>query len=142
MDLEEAREFVREHHRAIFCTYRRDGTAQLSPVLAAIDEHGYLEISSNEPRAKVRNLRRDPRASVLVMTEKFFERRWIQLDGPAEIVPWPDAEPGLLGHEERTGGERPADLDAWQEEQRDAQAVLIRIAIERAGPSPRPSRSA
>src|ERR1700704_152720 len=32
MDLERARDFIREHHEAIMLTYRRDGSPQLSPV--------------------------------------------------------------------------------------------------------------
>ena len=35
MDLDDARDFVRTHHRTVLATTRRDGTPQLSPVAAA-----------------------------------------------------------------------------------------------------------
>src|SRR5512132_943104 len=105
VDLEEARAFVRQHHRAILATVRADGGAQLSPVLAGIDDEGFVEISSNEGKAKVRNLERDPRATLLVMTEKFFERRWIQIDGTATVVPLPAAADALIAYEHRMAGD-------------------------------------
>jgi PPOX class probable F420-dependent enzyme len=133
MEIDDARAFVREHHRAIVCTYRRDGAAQLSPALAGVDPDGRIEISSNAPKAKVRNLLRDPRISLLVMTEKFFERRWIQVDGTAEVVPFPRALDLLLGYERRMGSE-PEDVDAYRREQEAAQAVMILVTIDRVGP--------
>ncbi len=136
MDVEQAREFIRRHHRAILATRRSDGTAQLSPVLAGIDEAGMVEISSNEGKAKVVNLRRDPRAAVLVMTEKFFERRWIQVDGTAEVIPLPEAAAALVAYERRMAppdGELPEE-DELRRRHAESGAVLIRIAIERAGP--------
>lgn len=135
MDPEQARAFIRRHHRAILATVRADGSTQLSPVLAGVDEEGRVEISSNDGKAKVRNLRRDPRAALLVMTEKFFERRWIQIDGTAEVVSLPQAADALVGYEHRIvdGGETPDD-DELRRRHAESGAVLIRITIERAGP--------
>ncbi len=133
MALDDARAFVAENHRAVLATYRRDGRPQLSPCLVGVDPEGRLEISSNEPRAKVRNLRRDPRASVLVMTDKFFEKRWIQIDGTAEVVSFPEAIEPLMGYHRRFSGEHP-DWDAFREEAERERKVMILIAIDRAGP--------
>jgi PPOX class probable F420-dependent enzyme len=135
MDAEDARGFVRRHHRAILATFRSDGTAQLSPLLAGVDDEGRIEISSNAGKAKVRNLQRDPRASLLVMTERFFERRWIQIDGAAEVVPLPAAADALVAYEHRMAGERelPSD-DELRRRHAESNAVLVRIAIERVGP--------
>lgn len=135
MDLAPVRGFIRRHHRAILATYRANGTAQLSPVLAGIDDEGRVEISSNDGRAKVANLRRDPRASLLVMTEKFFERRWIQVDGTVEVVSLPEAADALVAYEHRMaeGGDVPDD-DELRRRHAETRAVLIRISIERAGP--------
>jgi PPOX class probable F420-dependent enzyme len=135
MDVEQAREFVRRHHRAILATVRLDGGTQLSPVLAGIDDEGYVVISSNDGKAKVRNLRRDPRATLLVMTEKFFERRWIQIEGTASVIPLPDAADALVAYEHRMAGdgELPDD-DELRRRHAEARAVLVRVAIERVGP--------
>jgi PPOX class probable F420-dependent enzyme len=135
MDPDQARQFIRRHHRAVLATFRADGSAQLSPVLAGVDDEGRVEISSNGGKAKIRNLRRDPRAALLVMTEKFFEKRWIQVDGSAEVVSLPEAADALVGYEHRIadGGEI-ADDDELRRRHADSHAVLVRIAIERAGP--------
>jgi PPOX class probable F420-dependent enzyme len=135
MDVDGAREFVRRHHRAVLATYRADGTAQLSPVLAGVDKEGRVEISSNEGKAKVRNLRRDPRVALLVMTEKFFEKRWIQVDGSAEVLSLPEAAEPLIGYERRMAGEEdPPDEGDLRRRHAESRAVLIRVVIERAGP--------
>jgi len=143
VNLDQAREFVRENHRAVLATRRRDGSPQLSPCLVGVDPEGRLEISSNEGRAKVVNLRRDPRASVLVMTDKFFEKRWIQIDGTAEVLALPGARKALIGYRRRMEGD-PEDWTAWEEKQRAARAVIILITPERAGPEggPAPRRPA
>jgi hypothetical protein len=47
MDLETAREFMREHHRAVLAT-RRSGGIQQSPVLVNVDAEGRAIISSRE----------------------------------------------------------------------------------------------
>lgn len=135
MDPEQARAFIRQHHRAILATLRSDGSTQLSPVLAGVDDEGRVEISSNEGKAKVHNLRREPRAALLVMTEKFFERRWIQVDGTAEIVSLPDAADALVAYEHRMAGDDDlANDDDLRGRHVESGAVLVRITIERAGP--------
>ncbi len=135
MDLEQARAFVRQYHRAILATVRADGGTQLSPVLAGIDDEGFVEISSNEGKAKVRNLERDPRATLLVMTEKFFERRWIQIEGTATVVALPAATDALVAYEHRMAGDAEVpDDDELRRRHAESRAVLVRIAIERVGP--------
>jgi PPOX class probable F420-dependent enzyme len=135
MDVEEARDFVRRHHRAILATIRADGGTQLSPVLAGIDDLGDVEISSNDGKAKVRNLQRDGHATLLVMTEKFFERRWIQIEGTASVLALPEAADALVAYEHRMAGdgELPDD-DELRRRHAESRAVLVRIAIERVGP--------
>src|SRR6266508_3096502 len=78
MDLEEARALVRTQHRAVLATWRPDGTPQLSPVTAGVDEDGYLVISTRDTAYKVRNLRRDPRAYLCLFPDSFFGGRWAQ----------------------------------------------------------------
>ena len=57
MDAAEAKEFLRENHRAVLATMRRDGRAQLSPVVVAVDDDGQAVISSRETAMKTMNLR-------------------------------------------------------------------------------------
>ena len=72
MDIARATAFVQDHHRAVLVTRRADGGLQSAPILAGVDGEGRAIISTTEPSAKVRNLRRDPRATLCVMTDRFF----------------------------------------------------------------------
>ena len=133
MDLEQARSFLRSNDRGILATRRREGHPQLSPVNAGIDAEGRLIISSREPAVKVLNLRRDPRASYLGFTEKFFGP-WVQVDGLAEIVSLPDALEPLVAYYRLLAGEHP-DWDDYRAAMVRDRRCLIRITLERAGPN-------
>ena len=82
MDLQHVREFLHDHHRAVLATYRADGRPQLSPVLVGLDEMSRVLISTRETAIKTHNLRRDPRAHVLVLSDGFYGD-WITVDGTA-----------------------------------------------------------
>jgi PPOX class probable F420-dependent enzyme len=86
MDTAKAQEFLRTHHRAVLSTFRRNGRPQLSPVVVALDGTGRVVLSTTETRAKCRNLRRDPRISACVFTDRFYGS-WVQVGGTAEILP-------------------------------------------------------
>lgn len=133
MTIDAAISFLRDNHHAVLGTFRRDGRPQLSPVLATVDEAGFVVVSTRETSAKVANLRRDPRVSLCVFTDHFFGR-WFQLDGDAEIVSLPEAMEPLVDYYRRTAGEH----DDWREYRRAMRAeqrCLIRINVSRAGPT-------
>ncbi|MCA9875393.1 MAG: PPOX class F420-dependent oxidoreductase [Anaerolineales bacterium] len=132
MDIEKAREFIRENHRGVLTTFRQDGRVQMSPVLVGIDEAGLAVISSRETAYKVKNLRRDPRASVCVFVDRFFGR-WLQIDGTAEILSLPEAMEPLVAYYRTNIGEHPDWTDYRQAMVRE-QRLLIRIRIDHAGP--------
>jgi PPOX class probable F420-dependent enzyme len=132
MDLAAARDFLRTHHRSVLATTRRDGRAQMSPVVHAVDDEGRLLISSREPAFKVRNIRRDPRVSLLAISDGFFGE-WVQADGAAEIVSLPDALDLLVEYYRRVSGEHP-DWDDYRRAMVADRRCMIRVAIERAGP--------
>jgi PPOX class probable F420-dependent enzyme len=132
MDLERARDFLRDHHRAVLATRRQRGGAQLSPVTVALDEEGRVAISTRETAMKTKNLRRDPWASVLVLDDQFFGE-WVQLDGRVEIVSLPRAMPLLVEYYRRVSGEHP-DWDEYMDAMERERRVMLRLSIERAGP--------
>ena len=133
MDLDEARGFLQENKRAILATHRRDGGIQMSPVLAVLDGEGRATISSREPAYKVRNLRRDPRATLCVINDRFFGA-WAFVEGTADIVSLPEAMEPLIDYYRRGAGEHP-DWDEYRDAMTEERRVLIRIAIEKAGPT-------
>ncbi|MGH3884690.1 MAG: pyridoxamine 5'-phosphate oxidase family protein, partial [Pseudonocardiaceae bacterium] len=74
MDLDEARAVVAEQHHVVLATLRGDGTPQMSPVAATVDGQGRVVVSTRQTAFKVRNLRRDPRAWLCVLSDGFFDR--------------------------------------------------------------------
>lgn len=135
MDLDQARDFIREHHHAVLATRKKDGSVQLSPVLVNVDGEGRAIISSRETAIKVKNLRRDPFAQLCVLTDRFFGE-WIFADGSAAILSLPEAMDPLIDYYQRFPDENP-DWDDYRERMRREKRVLIRIELERAGPDRR-----
>ncbi|OLS96587.1 PPOX class F420-dependent enzyme [Pseudonocardia sp. CNS-004] len=132
MDLDEAREVVREQHRAVLATLRGDGTPQMSPVLVAVDDEGRALVSTRETALKVRNLRRDPRVWLCVLPDGFFGR-WVQVEGRADIVSLPAAMDGLVDYYRRLSGEH-ENWDDYRDAMRRERRVLLRVELVRAGP--------
>jgi len=132
MDLDEARAVIREQPRAVLATLRADGTPQMSPVVAAVDDHGTVLVSTRETALKVRNLRRDPRLWLCFLADGFFGR-WIQVEGRAEIVALPAAMDGLVDYYRRVSGEHD-DWDDYRAAMERERRVLLRVALDRAGP--------
>jgi PPOX class probable F420-dependent enzyme len=133
VDVEGALRFVRENHHAILATRRRDGSVQMSPVAAGVDDDGKVVVSTRETAMKTKHLRRDPRAAVCVMNDGFYGP-WVQVEGPAEVVPLPEAMDGLVAYYRQISGEHP-DWDDYRAAMEREQRVLVRITPERAGPN-------
>ena len=132
MDLDRARDFLREHHRGVLATRRSDGGVQQSPVIATVDAEGRVVISTRETAYKTRNLRRDPWAQLCAFTDRFFGH-WIFVEGSAEVVSLPEAMEPLIDYYKRFPGENP-DWDDYRDRMQRERRVLVRIALERAGP--------
>ncbi|MGI8309303.1 PPOX class F420-dependent oxidoreductase [Saccharopolyspora sp. ASAGF58] len=134
MDLDEAREVIGNQHRAVLSTLRADGTPQMTPVLTTTDSAGHVTVSTVAGAAKVRNLRRDPRAWLCVLPDQFFGR-WIQVEGIVEIVELPAALPLLEEYYRRISGEH-EDWAAYRQAMQEEHRVLLRITPTRAVSSP------
>ena len=99
-------DFVRPRHRAIVITARSDGDPQASPVTCGVDEAGRIVVATYPSRAKTRNARRDPRVSVLVLSDD-FDGPWVQVDGDAEVIDVPEAVEPLVSYYRAVAGEHP-----------------------------------
>jgi PPOX class probable F420-dependent enzyme len=130
MNIDEAREFLRQNHRSVLATTRADGGTQMSPIVITIDDEGYATISSREETAKVKNLRRTPYAYAVVLNDRFYGQ-WAQIEGPVTIVSLPEAMEPLVAYYRSISGEHPDWEDYRQAMERDRR-VLIRIEIARA----------
>jgi PPOX class probable F420-dependent enzyme len=133
MELDLARDFVRDHHRGVLATRRPGGGIRQSPIVAALDDTGRVVISSRETAYKVRYLRADSRANVCLFTDRFFGA-WIWLEGPAEIISLPEAMEPLVDYRRRFADAGGIDWDDYRARMVRERRVLIRIEPELAGP--------
>ncbi len=75
--------FVAENRRGVLTTFRRDGSAQMSIITCGPLQDG-VAFSTTEDRAKLRNLRRNPRCSLMVARENWSA--YIVLQGNARLL--------------------------------------------------------
>ncbi|MDN5794540.1 MAG: PPOX class F420-dependent oxidoreductase [Intrasporangium sp.] len=127
----EALEFITHNSHAVLATRRRDGSLQMSPLNAGVID-GAVVISSRAMLAKVRNIRRSPEVSLLVLNDQFYGQ-WVQVDGTAEVID--QSRPGtldlLVEVYRAIAGEHP-DWDEYREAMVQDERVVIRIMPERA----------
>ncbi|MGD0380851.1 MAG: PPOX class F420-dependent oxidoreductase [Acidimicrobiales bacterium] len=131
MDPDSALEFIAHNHRAVLATSRADGNPQLSLVAAAVDDDTVV-VSTRETAIKTKNLRRRPRASLIVFTDNFYGNS-VQVEGPVEVVSLPQAMEGLVAYYRQISGEHP-NWDEYRSAMEQERRVLLRITVERAGP--------
>jgi PPOX class probable F420-dependent enzyme len=125
-------EFIRPRHKMVLTTFRSDGSLQSSPVTGGVDEQGRVVISSYPQRAKCVNIRRNPTASVVIVSDD-FNGAYVQVDGDAEVIDLPDAVDALVDYYRVIAGEHPD----WAEYRRamvEQGKCLIRITPRRWGP--------
>ncbi len=102
MELSAGLEFAREHSQGVLVTRRADGRPQLSNILYHVsgshvsgshvsgsqrsgEPDPVVRISITDTRAKTKNLRREPFASLYVPGESFWS--YVVLDATAELSP-------------------------------------------------------
>ncbi|WP_211268997.1 PPOX class F420-dependent oxidoreductase [Saccharothrix syringae] len=132
VDLDAAREFIRRNPRAVLSARRSDGSPQMSPVLATVDDEGRVVISTRETAYKVRQVRRDPRVALCFFTEGFFGD-WLQVEGTATVLSLPEAMEPLVDLYRRISGEH-RDWDEYRAAMVAEKRVVLRVVLERAGP--------
>ena len=132
--LDELLDFARTRHQYVLVTTRQDGRPQLSPVTGGVDAEGRIVVSTYPERAKARNLRRDPAASVMVLSDD-FNGPWVQLDGTAEVLDMPaqEAEDALVEYFRCIAGEH-SDWDEYRQAMRRQGKSLIRVTPQSWGP--------
>ncbi|MFD5315471.1 PPOX class F420-dependent oxidoreductase [Streptomyces sp. NPDC127098] len=132
VDLARLLDFVRPRHRALLLTRRSDGTPQASPLTCGVDDAGHLVIATYPERAKTRNARRDPRVSVVVLSDE-WDGPWVQIDGTAEVLDVPEAVEPLVEYYRNIAGDHP-DWAEYRAAMVRQGKSLIRITPDRWGP--------
>jgi len=106
----------------------------LTLVTPAVDAEGCVIVHSRAAAYKVKNIRREPRVSMLVMGEQFSGSRYVQLHGTAEVVAQPEAMDLLVYWHRQVRGEHP-NWQEYREKMKEEQQVIIRIKIEKVNAS-------
>ena len=132
VDRETLLDFARVRHHLVLTTSRRDGRPQSSPVTGGVDGQGRIVISTYPERAKVANARRDPRVSVLVLSDD-FNGPWVQVEGECEVIDMPEAAEALVDYYRCISGEHP-DWDEYRQAMREQGKSLLRITPTHWGP--------
>ncbi|HTJ34375.1 MAG TPA: PPOX class F420-dependent oxidoreductase [Dactylosporangium sp.] len=132
VDREALLAFLAKRHHGIVVTNRADGRPQTSPVSCGVDTEGRIVVSTYPERAKVYNLRRDPRVSILVLSDDWNDA-WVQVDGVAEVLDLPEALEPLVEYYRCIAGEHP-DWDEYRAAMTAQGKSLLRVTIERWGP--------
>lgn len=132
---------VKPEHRALIAagslgtltTIKRDGRPQLSQVSYAFDPDTLtLRVSVTDGRAKTRNLRRDPRASMLVLGDS----RWSYAVGEGTATlgevttdPGDAASDALVDLYRTLAGEHP-DWDEYRRAMIDERRLVLTIVLD------------
>ena len=116
----------------VLTTFRADGSLQSSPVTGGIDEQGRVVIASYPQRAKSANIRRTPKASVVVLSDE-FNGAYVQIDGDAEVIDVPEAVESLVDYYRAIAGEH-SDWDEYRSAMLDQRKCLIRVTPHGWGP--------
>ena len=132
VEREELRDFVRPRHQMILLTQRADGSPQASPVTGGVDDSGRIVIATYPDRAKTRNVRARPTASVLVLSPEWNDAG-VQVDGDAEVLDVPEALDAFVEYFRNISGEH-SDWDEYRQAMLDQGKSLIRITPTRWGP--------
>ncbi|MDF9715405.1 PPOX class F420-dependent oxidoreductase [Nocardioides sp. ChNu-153] len=132
VDLAALQDFVRPRHRMVLLTRRADGSPQASPVTGGLDDAGRIVISTYPERAKTRNARRRPEASVVVLSDE-WDGPWVQVDGTSEVLDVPEALDAFVEYFRNIAGEHP-DWDEYRQAMLDQGKSIIRITPTRWSP--------
>ncbi len=116
----------------VLATIKRDGRPQLSNVTYHFEPRELIiEVSITEPRAKTRNLRRDPRASMLVSSDDGWSYAVAEgsavLSAPA-AAPDDDTVEALIRLYRNVAGEHP-DWDEYRRAMVTDRRVLLALHI-------------
>jgi PPOX class probable F420-dependent enzyme len=116
----------------VLATLKRDGRPQLSNVSYFFDARTVtISVSITEPRAKTRNLRRDPRAAIHVSSDDGWAYAVAEGDAvlsPPAANPGDDTVTGLVELYRNISGEH-EDWDDYRRAMVDDRRVLMKLPI-------------
>jgi PPOX class probable F420-dependent enzyme len=124
----QARQYLATNRRGVLATIKRDGRPQLSKVLYFLDDDGRCKISVTQTRAKTHNLRRDPRATLMAMSDQWYS--YVVVEGTTEFIEGPGVLDELVRYYRRVAGEHP-NWDEYRAAMVKDQRLLLSISVDR-----------
>ena len=126
-------EFVSASHQAVLTTFRRDGAAQMSIVTVGPYGDG-AGFTTTEDRAKLHNLARDPRCSLLVSKVDWWG--YVVLEGHANVLRRGEADDdelrdALRGIYRAASGQEHPNWDEYDQAMIDDRRAAIIVVPER-----------
>jgi PPOX class probable F420-dependent enzyme len=118
--------FLQSNHSAIMVTLKKDGTPHVARVGVGLVD-GRLQSSGTKTRVRTSHLRRDPRATLCVLSN---DNRWSWLGAECRVTihDGPDAAERNLALYRVLAGE-PKDLDEYMQAMRDEQRLIYEFEI-------------
>ena len=126
----QVQQFVSETHRGVLTTFRRNGSAQMSIISCGPYRNG-VAFTTTTDRAKLANLKRNPRCSLLVSQEDWWG--YVVLEGHAQILSADNTGPEEFRaalrdvYRAASGREHPnwAEYDQAMQEQRRSVVIVV-----------------
>ena len=123
---------IADNSLGVLATIKGDGRPQMSNVTYHFDPRELtIEVSVTEPRAKTRNMRRDPRASLLVSSEDGWSYAVAEGDAvlsPPAAAPDDETVESLITLYRNVAGEHP-DWDEYRQAMVLERRVLLRLPV-------------
>ncbi len=124
---DKVRDFATQTHRGVITTFRRNGAAQMSIISCGPYRDG-IAFTVTEDRVKLKNLRRNPRCTLLVSQESWWG--FVVLEGRAEILSADNTDPEefkmALRHAYRTAsGEDHPNWEEYDQAMRDDRRSVV-----------------
>jgi len=128
------RTFLKENQRAVLTTFRKDGGLQMSIVSCGLYRDGSA-FTTTADRAKLINLKRNPKCALLVSKPNWFG--YVVLEGDAQILSSENTDPEELRmalrdvYRAASGGSEHSDWDEYDEAMVNERRAVVLIEPQR-----------
>ena len=134
MEFEEILPFLATNHRAMVNTFQRNGGIQSSIVVCGAYQGHAALVSVRGSSAKIRNLRHDPRCTVVATAADWHS--YVVVEGQARLIDSSNTEPEELRRQLREvfkvcGDGTHSDWDEFDRVMREQDAVAVLVRPER-----------
>jgi PPOX class probable F420-dependent enzyme len=131
MDFEAAKKFLETHHRGVVTTTQKNGAAHDSIVVCGHYQDKMLFVSVLGNARKVHNLRRDPRCTVLGVTDDWGQ--YVVVEGQAQLMDYGNTDPEeyrvhLRDGFRACGGGEHSDWEEYDKAMRKQNAVMVLVS--------------